>query len=295
MKQPVLCIGEVLWDALPGGLFLGGAPFNAACHLHELGEPVLFASRVGDDLLGAEILRRMRHRGMETRLVQVDDSLPTGFVRVGLDASGSPDFTILEPSAWDEVVATDDLLDAARSASAVVYGSLAQRGTKTRATIAWITALADERVFDVNLRPPYDHRDIVEQSIADASFVKLNDDELRTLASWFGLPDGEEPSARALAGRFGIDTLCVTRGSNGAALLDAGVWHEHPGFRVDVADTVGSGDAFMAGMLAQRHAGVEASEALDYANALGAYVAGQHGATPMHDAEAIASLRAVGA
>ena len=292
MKQPVLCIGEVLWDALPGGLFLGGAPFNVACHLHELGERVLFASRVGDDLLGAEIVRRMEHRGMDTRLVQVDDSLATGFVRVGLDASGSPDFTILEPSAWDKVAATEDLLDAERSARSVVYGSLAQRGDTTRATISAVAALAGERVFDVNLRPPFDDRGVVERSLADATFAKLNDDELRTLASWFGLPDGEEPSVRALAGRFGIDTVCVTRGASGAAYLDDGVWYEHSGFRVSVADTVGSGDAFLAGLLAQRHAGADAADALDYANALGAYVAGQQGATPRHDADAIASLRA---
>ena len=293
MNSEILCVGEVLWDALPAGLFLGGAPFNVACHLNELGLPVTFASRIGNDALGGEITRRLEHRGISTDLLQVDDELPTGFVVVGLDTTGVPDFTIVAPSAWDEIALSPALQERAADARAIVFGSLAQRNATSRETIRQLLKTDALKVFDVNLRKPFDSKDIVEESLKLADIAKLNDDELERLDGWFGLCGGDftlEAAARSLAERFACPTVCVTRGASGAALWTEGAWYEHAGVRVEVADTVGSGDAFLAAFLERTFSGASSAEVLAYANAVGAYVATQNGATPVHDQETIERL-----
>ncbi|MBE7467049.1 MAG: carbohydrate kinase [Planctomycetes bacterium] len=294
MAANVLCVGEVLWDALPAGLFLGGAPVNVACHLRELGVPARFLSRVGNDELGREIARRVLRRGLDTDLLQVDPVLPTGFVKVDLDAQGSPRFEILAPAAWDALEAAPAASAAAAEARAIVFGSLAQRDPRARAALQALLKPRPGllRVFDVNLRPPYDDRAVVEAGLRCCEVAKLNDAELRTLAGWFGLPEAAlEAQAEALAARFGLATLCVTRGSAGAFLRHAGSSHAHPGFRVTVVDAVGAGDAFLAALLDGLMKGTPPGDLLRAANALGAYVATQAGATPRHDPEAIDRLR----
>ena len=295
MTGHILCIGEVLWDALPDGLFLGGAPFNVACHLHSLGVPTRFASRVGSDQLGDEIIRRLDHRAIPTDLVQRDDTLPTGFVVVGLDTSGSPDFTIVAPSAWDAIEYNAKLRDSLQDARAIVFGSLAQRGEVSRRTIRALMESDTFKVFDVNLRSPYDTMVIVQESLALADLVKLNDDELQTMANWFGFPHDLREGTEALAHHFSCETVCVTRGADGAALFHAGGWFDHPGYRVDVADTVGSGDAFLAALLDGLLADREPSQTLEWANAVGAWVATRNGATPELDRTAINERRGISA
>ena len=293
MTGEILCVGEVLWDALPAGLFLGGAPFNVACHLHELGLPVAFVSRIGDDALGTEITRRLEHRGIATGMLQVDPVLPTGFVIVGLDTIGVPDFTIVAPSAWDEIATSADLERRAADARAIVFGSLAQRSATSKKTILGLLQTDALKVFDVNLRRPFDSKDVVEESLKLADVVKLNDDELRRLDGWFTLCGGTftpETAAKALADAFRCHTVCVTRGANGSALWTNGEWHEHAGVKVEVADTVGSGDAFLAAFLERTFSGAPPADVLTYADAVGAYVATRNGATPVHDRETIKRL-----
>jgi len=291
MPAEILCVGEVLWDALPAGLFLGGAPLNVACHLAAMGQSVAFASRVGEDELGREIGRRLVRRGMSTDLIQVDAKLETGFVIVELDEEGTPRFAIVEPSAWDAIAPEKELLDDAGAAGAIVFGSLAQRDERSRQTIQRLWETEATRVFDVNLRPPFDHRGVVEDSLKAAHLVKLNDDELARLCGWFGLPQSLQGGALALAQEFDCQTVCVTRGSDGAALWHGAAWIDHPGFRVDVIDTVGSGDAFLAALLTGLLREDDPADTLATANALGAYVATRPGATPTHDQEAIARIR----
>src|SRR5258705_6263474 len=145
----ILCVGEVLWDALPEGLFLGGAPFNVACHLRAAGAAVTMVSRVGDDRLGDEVLRRAARYGVGTDLVQTDPDLPTGFVRVSVDASGSPGYEILAPAAWDAIAPTEALRGRAANARAIVFGSLAQRSPISRDTIQRLCGTNALMVFDV--------------------------------------------------------------------------------------------------------------------------------------------------
>jgi fructokinase len=279
----ILCVGELLWDALPAGLFLGGAPFNVAGHLHTLGVPVAMVSRVGIDRLGAEALERLARHGVGTELVQLDPVLPTGFVSVTVDDCGVPAYDIVAPAAWDAIELRDGLLDRAAGAAAVVFGSLAQRSGVSRETIERLCSVDVPKVFDVNLRPPYDDAEVVRRSLPRADVVKLNDYELDQMAEWFDLPAGLRDRTTALADRFGCRTICVTRGGAGAAMLHAGRWTEHPGFRVEVKDTVGAGDAFLAALLAGLLAGHDDEDTLRHANLLGAYVATQPGAIPAYE------------
>jgi len=279
-RGEILCVGELLWDALPAGLFLGGAPFNVACHLRAAGAAVTMITRVGADQLGDEARRRVARFGVSTDLVQVDTSLPTGFVRVTVADDGNAAYDILEPAAWDNLETTRTLLERADAAQAVVFGTLAQRGGVTRDTLRRILDTRALKVLDVNLRPPYDDREIIRDSLRRADVVKLNEEEMQRLASWLDLRGDLQQSTAALAETFRCYTVCVTRGPHGAALWRDGRWSEHPGFEVDVRDTVGSGDAFLAVLLAGLLKGTDDEALLHHANLIGAYVATQHGAVP---------------
>lgn len=286
MHDDILCIGEVLWDALPEGLFLGGAPFNVARHLHALGEPVALASRVGDDRLGQEALRRLRAQGLDVSLVQRDDRLPTGFVQVALEANtGKPDYEIVEPAAWDGIVRTNSLTRRAEQARALVYGSLAQRAEGSRRTIQRLWRSDALCVFDVNLRPPFINRKPVEQSLHAADLVKLNEAELQRMREWFGLATGPEAAMAGLADAFACRAVCATWGGDGARLwADGDCWH-HSGYAVEVEDTVGAGDAFLAALLAGFLDERSGHNLLALANRLGAYVASRSGASAAYDVD----------
>ena len=279
-RGEILCVGELLWDALPAGLFLGGAPFNVACHLRAAGAAVTMVTRVGNDQLGDEARRRAARFGVSTDLVQVDTSLPTGFVRVTVAEDGNAAYDILEPAAWDNLETTRTLLDRADDAQAIVFGTLAQRSAVTRDTLRRILDSRALKVLDVNLRPPYDDREIIRDSLRRADVVKLNEEEMQRLASWLDLRGDLQQSTAALAETFRCYTVCVTRGAHGAVLWRDGRWSEHPGFEVEVRDTVGSGDAFLAVFLAGLLHGTDDEALLHHANLIGAYVATQHGAVP---------------
>jgi fructokinase len=286
-SSEILCVGEVLWDALPEGLFLGGAPFNVACHLRAAGTPVSMVSRVGSDRLGQEALRRAARYGVGVDLVQVDDTLPTGFVSVAVDDAGTPTYEIVAPAAWDAITAGDALLARAADARAIVFGSLAQRHATSRRTIERLLDSKALKVFDVNLRPPFEDRDVVRRSLQQADVVKLSDSEMTRVADWFDLRGTPRAAAAGLAESFGCSVVCITRGRDGAALWHDGTWTEHPGFAVEVKDTVGAGDAFLAVLLVGLLSGGDDAMLLQNANLIGAYVATQFGALPTDQAAAI--------
>ena len=291
MPTRTLCIGEILWDALPAGLFLGGAPFNVACHLHALGVESAFASCVGTDRLGREAVRRLRMRGLDTDLIQVDDELPTGFVEVSFDDTGEPDYNILKPAAWDAIALTESLKQRAERADALVFGSLAQRKKMSRQTIQQLgTTTGAVRVCDINLRPPYDDRGTVEASLALADIVKLNEEELHRLCTWFDLSDAPETAMEALAETFDCEAVAVTRGGWGALLWQEGQCWSHPGYAVEVEDPVGAGDAFLSALLAGLIDGRGGESVLDLANRIGAYVASHAGALPAYDLDTLDAI-----
>lgn len=293
MPDEILCVGEILWDALPDGLFLGGAPFNVARHLHTLGEDVAFVSRVGQDTLGQEAMRRLQAHGLDAAWVQVDEALPTGFVRVALDRhTGEPDYEIVEPAAWDAIALADGVQQRMATADALVFGSLAQRATPSRQTIHRLCSAGDAmRVFDINLRPPYISRDVVEHSLNAADVVKLNTDELHHLRHWFDLPAARADALRDIASTFGCTSVCITGGNEGAWLWRKGTCVHHPGYDVNVADTVGAGDAFLSALLTGLLAGRGGKPLLALANRLGAYVASHAGAHPAYQVDTLNDIR----
>lgn len=286
----VVCVGEVLWDALPDGLFLGGAPFNVAAHLAALGGRSAIITRVGRDRLGEEAKRRATLAGVEAAHIQVDPELPTGFVAVTVDDDGHVAYEIVQPAAWDAIAHDNAAVEHAAAARVLVFGTLAQRDERSRTSIRRLCELPVLRVLDVNRRPPYDDLTLLEESLRLADVVKCNEAEMERITGWQELEGSREEAARTLAERFGCETVCVTRGRRGAALLHRGEWVEHPGFRITMADPVGAGDAFLAALLAALLEEAPAAEMLRRANLLGAFVASRPGALPRHDAAAIEKI-----
>jgi fructokinase len=280
MPGPVVCVGEVLWDALPAGLFLGGAVANVAMHLAQLEVPVQLVSAVGDDRLGHEAVRRVARTGVDVSLVQIDRDHPTGFVEATIDAAGDASYRIIESVAWDHITLGPAVRGAISHASAVVIGSLAQRHAVSRATIETIERGTTPLVFDINLRAPFADTGVVERTLHRATIVKVNAAELAQLSRWFGLPAEERAAATALADRFRCTVVCITRGAAGAALWHGDAWTECDGIDTIVRDTVGAGDAFLARLLAGWLAGESDASMLSHANAMGAWVASMSGAVP---------------
>jgi fructokinase len=283
MRHKILALGEVLWDLLPSGKELGGAPANFAGHARALGAKARLVTRVGDDALGQEARRRIRLRGLPTDTIAVDADAPTGTVSVALGPSWQPRFTIDEDVAWDRLAADDIALAAAAEADAVCFGSLAQRSEATRRTIrTLVVATCPDalRIFDANLRPPFVVREVIEGSLELANVLKLNDQELPILAEMLGLPDGTREQMAELARRYTLSLVALTRGADGSLLFADGHWSYHPGLPVTVRDTVGAGDAFTAAMTIGLLAGWPLDEINERANEVAAFVCSQPGATP---------------
>jgi fructokinase len=288
--RPVLCFGEILWDSLPAGLFPGGAPFNVSYHLHHLGVTVHLASAVGDDFLGTEFLRRLQHWGIPTAGITRHSELPTGTVQATLGPAGDAHYEITPGVAWDQIAVTDAALRAASGACALTFGSLAQRSTFNQATLNRLLAALPAkalRVFDVNLRAPHDDLESVRALAKQANVLKLNSGEAARLAgirkSDIFFANQEENHARSLAALTGCATIVITAGARGAGLLHGETWHWEAGRPVQVADTVGAGDAFLASLVSNLLCKkLPPGEVLARACRLGEWVATQPGATPAY-------------
>ena len=284
-KQTIVGLGELLWDLLPSGRQLGGAPANFAYFANLLGDRGVVASRVGDDALGREAAGRIRQLGSSTEYLQYDSTHATGTVEVRLDAAGQPQFEIARPVAWDFLQWTPPWKKLAQQADAVCFGSLAQRSSVSRETILQFLRSTQPqalRVFDVNLRAPFYSREVFEAALPLADVIKLNHDELPVLTRMLDIPFASERSAaEALLHACKAKLVCVTRGSGGSLLLGRKGAAEHPGFRVSVADTVGAGDAFTATLVHHCLRGTSLEEMNEAANRVGAWVATQDGGTPV--------------
>ncbi len=283
-KHIVVGLGELLWDLLPGGKQLGGAPANFAYITSLLGDRGIPASRLGEDALGAEAIRRLDELALPTEFIQRDDDHPTGTVKVEVDGAGQPRFEISERVAWDFLDWTPQWQKLAQQADAVCFGSLAQRAGRSRSTIrSFLLALQPSaaRVFDVNFRQHFYTTQVFAESLQLANVVKLNHEELPRMMHLFELEHrGEEDSARRLLSLYGLKLICVTRGDGGSLLVSPNKSNEHPGFKVKVADTVGAGDAFTAALVHGYLRGTPLAQINETANRVGAWVASQSGATP---------------
>lgn len=281
----VVGLGELLWDIFPYGEQLGGAPANFAYMTALLGDCGIVASRVGTDVRAAKALARLQLSGLTTSQVQTDEVHATGTVQVRLGEQGKPAFTINEDVAWDYLQWTADWQQLAAQADAVCFGSLAQRSPQSRSTIRrFLEATRRDAllVFDVNLRAPFYSAEVVRESLRLAKVLKLNDEELPILMTLCGLNGlGDEDCARRLLQFYDLQMVCLTRGDRGSLLLTDEGTVEHPGFRIEVVDTVGAGDAFTATLVHHYLRKASLARVSEAANRMGAWVATQTGATPV--------------
>jgi fructokinase len=280
----VVGLGEVLWDVFPNRACLGGAPANFAYITTLMGDQGIVASRVGEDARGIEALRRLEESGLNIDHVQTDREHPTGTVDVQVDGNGQPRFKIAQPVAWDHLQWTLDWQHLADTADAVCFGSLAQRSPTSRETVRRFLKATSSRtlkIFDVNLRQSFYSPEILADSMKLADIVKLNDDELPKIMSLSRLPYKDElSSARRLIDEYELELVSITRGGRGSLLVAAKNSSEHPGFKVEVSDTVGSGDAFTAGLVHEYLHGASLDLMNEVANLVGAWVATEVGAMP---------------
>jgi fructokinase len=282
----VVGLGEALWDMLPTGKHLGGAPLNFAYIASLLGEQAVVASRIGNDSLGAEIQSELAGRNLDTSFIQTDSKLPTGTVDVRFRGD-QPEYEIRQPVAWDALEWTPKWQEIASKCDAVCFGSLAQRASKSRQTIQNFlenTRPACLRVFDINLRRPFYDREVIDSSLHLATILKLNDLELPEIAAILGLK-GESTGAlmQELLDRCGLKTVLVTCGEHGATAANEEKEERivaHPGFKVRVRDTIGAGDAFTAAAIHCILRGIDLEKTLAVANQWASWVASQAGAMP---------------
>ena len=288
----VVGLGELIWDLLPDGKQLGGAPTNFAYISRLLGNEAIVASRIGDDELGREALEKLRRMGIETRYLQLDLNHPTGTVGVQIDERGEPRFAVNEGSAWDYLEWTARWEQLALRCDAVCYGTLGQRHDQARKTILSFLRLtrADAvRVFDVNLRHSFFTPEMLRRSLELATIVKLNSEELSMVAEMLRLDETEEEAlGKRLIALFDLELAVITRGEHGSLLVTPLDAHNHPGFHVQVKDTIGAGDAFTAALLHYYLRGASLAAISEAANRMGAWVTTQTGATPEADTKTLA-------
>jgi fructokinase len=282
-KKTVVAIGEVLWDLLPDCTHLGGASFNFAYRVNSLGDCGLMVSRLGADDLGDRALEAVRGLGMATTYLQRDDAHATGTVNVSFDDKGMPDYFIVPDVAYDYIEPTEALRSAVAQADCLCFGTLVQRRERTRQTLQHLLEQAADclKVLDINLRKDCYGRETVEYSLSHADLLKLNDDEVRLLSELLAIPSSEPVAfCQEIMARCPVQHCLVTFGESGAlACSRTGEAAYEPGYRVEVADSIGSGDAFTAGFVHRYLHGATVGEACHFGNMLGAIVATQVGAT----------------
>lgn len=280
----VVGMGEALWDVLPEGKKIGGAPANFAYHVSQFGLNSRVVSAVGDDKLGMEILDNFREKKLNAMVEIVP--YPTGTVQVELDAEGVPCYDIKEGVAWDNIPYTPALEDLAKHTKAVCFGSLAQRSVVSRDTInRFIDAMPAEdtlKIFDINLRQGFYTKEILCNSFSKCNILKINDEELVTVSRMFGYPGIDlQDKCWILLAKYNLKMLILTCGVNGSYVFTPGnvSFVETP--RVEVADTVGAGDSFTAAFVSSILSGLSISEAHKLAVETSAYVCTQNGAMPV--------------
>ena len=281
----IVSIGEVLWDVIGDQEHLGGAPFNFAAHARKLGHDVHFVSAVGCDERGGRVLERMAHMDLSTRFVRRAEGFPTGIASVTLDVSGQPSFRIEHPAAYDFPELTPEDLEELLSPAPdwIYFGTLLQMSSQAHeVTGRLLAAKSGARCFyDVNLRPSCYEPLLVQDLMSQATVVKLNDEEVLMVDRMCGRSHATlEDFCRDYAALFGWEAVCVTRGAEGCVLLAGAEVFNSPGYRVQVADTVGAGDAFAAALVHGMGSGWSPVQVSDFANRVGAVVASRPGAIP---------------
>jgi len=279
----IVGIGEILWDMLPSGKVIGGAPANFAYHTQELGESSVVVSCVGKDELGREIISSLENMDMSTEFLYVDKTHPTGLVSVKINREGDPTYLIEDGVAWDFIPNSILLSELALKSAAVCFGTVAQRSELSRKTIQKFLGLMEKdsiRVLDINLRQNFYSHDVIETSLNLANVLKLNVNELSVVKKLLRLDGDEKKILNELSRKYSLNLIALTKGREGSILFTEGKIFKHEGYRINVFDTVGAGDAFVATLVIGLLRGYEIDDLHNKANRVASYICSKHGATP---------------
>ncbi|MDQ6531014.1 carbohydrate kinase [Flavobacterium sp. LHD-85] len=276
-----MAYGEVLWDVFANEKKIGGAPLNVALRMKTLGCDVAMISCVGNDEDGKAIKNQVKKLGLETDTIVVSEDFPTGLVNVTLNERGSATYEISYPSAWDKIELNDLAKTTVKSADVLIYGSLVCRDNVSRNALEQLLQYDVYKVFDVNLRKPHYTYGILNQLMQSADFIKFNDEELLEIAKAMNSPfESLEENMAFIEEKTKATAMCVTKGKHGALLLWEGKIYENNGYPIEVADTVGAGDSFLAALITSLLTEREPQYSIDFACAVGALVAESPGANP---------------
>lgn len=292
MSKKIICFGEILWDVFPRERVPGGAPMNVALHLSQLKADVSLISRIGNDQEGKDLLEFIHGFGLSPDHIQRDTDHPTGKVLVDDSNRENIVYDIVKPAAWDRIDFMPGHREMTDQADAFIYGSLSARDKHSRDTLLKLLETPTLKVMDVNLRPPFYSFELLEKLLLQTDILKINEEELYTLADFHRFSGEREGLLQKLTELYDLHLICVTLGKNGALVYHEEETFVHPGYKVEVNDTVGSGDAFLAAFVHSYLLDKPLEHILDDACALGAWVATQKGGTPRYDQEGIDRIKA---
>jgi fructokinase len=287
----IVCFGEVLWDVFPDYERIGGAPLNVALRLNSFSNAVTMISSVGNDYRGKALLKHIETKGLNLSHIQINNNNKTSEVKVILDKSASASYTIEFPCAWDFIIINNTLLNTVKIADAFIFGSLIARHNISYKTLLSLLAVAKFKIFDVNLRPPHYNINVLLELMNKADLIKFNDEELFEINKELRFISQDlKKNIEFISKKTNTKTICVTLGGEGAVLLKEGVYYYNNGYKVNVKDTVGAGDSFLASLSHKLLNDESPQEAINFACAVGALVASSVGANPIITNNSIKSL-----
>ena len=291
-KSYAVCFGEVLWDIFPAGSRAGGAPFNVAYNLDKMGIEVQMISKVGNDDLGNELLDQIKNWNISTDFIQLDNEKPTGTVIANFDEHGEAHYDIVNDIAWDHIKVLPEHKELIINSEAFVFGSLIARNEESKNTLLELIEFSKFRVFDVNFRPPFIDFELIRTLLQKAHLVKMNKAELRTIIEFLGEEYiDEDNSIKYIQKHFDLNEIVLTKGSKGARYFVGDKSYTFSAVSIEVNDTVGSGDSFLAGFLSKRIQGKLPEEIMKQAVSLGAFITSKSGACPDYTYEEFKSFR----
>ena len=280
-KVDLVCFGELLWDNLPTGKVAGGAPFNIVNRATALGLTAEVITSVGSDPLGQELVELVSTKGNSTKYIQQHDTLQTSVVNIEVRANGEPQYDIIYPVAWDDVKIDKSVLTLVRNASAFVYSSLGLRDERSREALFQLLESAQLKICDINLRDGHFTKETILRMIEKADILRANESELAMISSWLGLDHlNRKEQMQSLTKRYNYKMVITTLGGEGAVCFKDGQFHVQPVFKVEVKDTVGAGDAFLASFIYSYLCKMPITECMKFACAVGSLTASKHGGTP---------------
>lgn len=283
MLHNVVIFGEMLWDCLPSGSVPGGAPMNVTLNLHQLGLSSRLISAIGNDADGQKLLEFLQTFNLPAELIQVNEEHETSKVLVNDDDPENIKYTIVSPVAWDYIHWNQEMDKAVASADAFVYGTLGVRNSESLTTLLRLLHHKTIHIFDANFRPPFYDFEIIESLLGFTDILKINEDELEIFADYYDIDSDINSVCAHLDKHYPMDLICVTQGSKGAVIYSNGTITSHNGYKVQVADSIGAGDAFLSGFIKTYLEKQPLDQVLDFACKLGAFVASKKGGTPRYE------------